>query len=130
LETLIFLKPECGEDDRLLYGITRLISKNRLGISLKKDALPNKKFWTNFYSKDVGADYFEEMIQYLLSSKTIFFVLKGDDNIIELAREQVRHERAKRGKSSSDIKNFLHASDSKENAEREIKLVREFFSKK
>ncbi|MFA5652087.1 MAG: nucleoside-diphosphate kinase [Candidatus Paceibacterota bacterium] len=130
LETLVILKPGWEKNDFLLYGIAnRLISKNKLEILLKREFLPDRKFWESFYLKDAGTGYFEEMIQYLLSSKSNFFILKGGDNIIELARGRVTYERAKRRRKSSDIENFVHTSDSKESAEREIKLVREFLSK-
>ena len=131
METLVFLKPGWEKDDYLLYGVVnRLISKYNLSILQKREILPDRKFWTDFYSKDVGKSYFEDMIQYLLSSKSNFFILEGKDNIIELARGRVKYERAKRKKSSSDIENFLHTSDSRENATREIALVRQLFSRK
>jgi nucleoside-diphosphate kinase len=127
-QTVMIIKPRWDEYPGLLITIAGFISKNNLAVSLHHAATAKREFWEEFYSSHNQSSYFEEMVTYLTSSDSIFFVFEGG-GAVQLVREWVVKIRARYGKSSRDTQNIAHASDSEAGAEREVKIVKEFRDK-
>ena len=119
------MKPEWVENNILLSELFRLIKTHQLNIIFFQKAFLKNDFWKEFYMDHVGANYFEEMIQWMSSSPSIFFIVDGD-KAVDLVRWQIigRNGSGLRGKYQvSELKNVAHASDSEKSAIREIQLV-------
>ena len=127
MRTLLIVKPGWKRYPGLLFGIGAFIRVKNLDICLEHTTIACRKFWEEFYQSHSKAPYFEEMINYLTSSKYIFMILDGD-LVVKSVRERVIEIRARYGKKGKDTKNVLHASDSEENAQKEIDLVIDFLA--
>jgi len=81
------------------------------------------------YGEHEGKPFFDDLISYITSGPVFAMVLEGDD-VISLVRKMVGATNPKeadvgtiRGDYAIDTgRNIVHASDSQESAEREIKL--------
>ena len=126
--TLILVKPDATQ--RNLGGaiLARLEAAGLRIVALKMlqvdEALANKH-----YAVHKGKPFFNELIQYITSYPIIAAVFQGD-NAVEVARKTMGSTDPKKAVAGTirkdyglDIqRNSVHGSDSKENAEIEIKL--------
>ncbi|MCS7140177.1 MAG: nucleoside-diphosphate kinase [Candidatus Nezhaarchaeota archaeon] len=126
--TLIIIKP--GAVVRGLIGevLSRLEKKGLKIIGLKMLWM-SKKEAEELYSVHKGKPFYEELIRYITSAPVVIGVVEGEE-VIQVVRRVIGPTNPKeappgtiRGDYGLSItQNIIHASDSKESAEREIKI--------
>lgn len=124
----VMLKP--GVVNRRLVGevIERLEKKGLKIIGLKM-VHPTRELAETHYAEHNGKPFFNELVDYLVSGPVIAMVLQADDCVV-ITRKFVgktKPAEAEPGTIRGDYcihtaRNIIHASDSDESAEREIKL--------
>ncbi|MEM4576664.1 MAG: nucleoside-diphosphate kinase [Candidatus Nezhaarchaeales archaeon] len=129
--TLIIIKP--GAVVRGLVGevLSRLEKKGLKIVGLKMLKMSKKKA-EELYSVHKGKHFYEELINYITSAPVVVGVVEGDD-AIQVVRRVIGPTNPKeappgtiRGDYGISItQNIIHASDSMESAQREVKI---FFS--
>ena len=122
------LKP--GVVNRRLVGevISRIEKKGFKVIGLKM-VHPTKEIAAAHYAEHEGKPFYDGLIEYLTSGPVVAMVLQADD-CVPLLRKMVgktKPTEAEPGTIRGDYcihtnRNIIHASDSDESAEREIKL--------
>lgn len=122
------LKP--GVVNRRLVGeVIERLEKKGLKIVGLKLVHPTVELAQEHYSEHKDKPFFTELVDYLSSGPVIAMVLQADD-CVQLTRKLVGKTKpcdAEPGTIRGDYcihtnRNIIHASDSDENAEREIKL--------
>ncbi len=129
--TFAMFKP--GVLQRRLFGeiLTRLEKKGFNIIALKMVTL-SKKLAETHYAEHKGKDFYKPLLEYMLSSPVILMILERENAIAALRKlaGPTNVDEAEPGTIRGDFgvitrRNLIHASDSPESAQREIKL---FFS--
>ena len=126
--TLIIVKP--GAVVRGLVGevLSRLEKKGLKIVGLKMLKISREKA-EKLYSVHKGKHFYEELINYITSAPVVVGVIEGDD-AIQVVRRVIgptNPKEAPPGTIRGDLgisitQNIIHASDSRESAEREIKI--------
>ena len=126
--TLIIVKP--GAVVRGLIGevLSRLEKKGLKIIGLKMLKMSREKA-EELYSVHKGKHFYEELINYITSAPVVVGVVEGDD-AIQVVRRIIGPTNPKeappgtiRGDYGLSItQNIIHASDSRESAEREVRI--------
>ncbi|RAP50128.1 MAG: nucleoside-diphosphate kinase [Methanosphaera sp. rholeuAM74] len=126
--TFAMLKPDAVK--RRLTGIILSRFEQR-GFKLvaAKTMIISDELAKTHYGEHEGKPFFDDLISYITSGPVFAMVLEGDD-VISLVRKMVGATNPKeadvgtiRGDYAIDTgRNIVHASDSQESAEREIKL--------
>ncbi len=126
--TLVLIKPD-GVERKLIGNIVSIYEEKGLEITAFKMLRASKDVAETHYEEHKGRSYFDELIGYITEERICAIILSGNDAV-----EVVRHVNGDknplvadlasiRGKYSNDkTRNLVHASDSIENAEREIKI--------
>ncbi|MCL2832008.1 MAG: nucleoside-diphosphate kinase [Treponema sp.] len=126
--TFVMLKP--GVLQRRLAGevITRFERKGLKIIALKL-IRPDRKLAEEHYAEHRGRDFFELVVEYLISGPVIAMILEGDDAVARTRRlagpadiTQSLPGTIRGDYAASTRLNIVHTSDSGENARREIAL--------
>jgi nucleoside-diphosphate kinase len=127
-KTLVLIKPD-GVKRGLIGKILNLYEEKSLEIIELKMITATREMAKNHYKEHEGKEFFEELINYITESKICAIILMGE-KAIEVVRkingdkDPVKAELASiRGKYTLDkTQNLVHASDSMQSAEREIKI--------
>jgi nucleoside-diphosphate kinase len=128
-KTLVILKPDTVERKLIGKIITRFEEKGYNIKSLKMLQL-DKDTAISHYDHINHLPIFNEIIEYIVSGPVILLILEGE-NVIKSVRNLVGKTssfEAEAGTIRGDYgchiyKNLVHASDSKESAEKEIKRL-------
>ena len=126
--TLVLIKPD-GIERKLIGHIVSIYEEKSLDIVALKMMKATKEIAKEHYSEHRDRVYFDELINYLTEERLCVMILEGE-NAVEIVRhvngdkDPLKSEMASvRGKYSIHrTRNLVHSSDSKENAEREIKI--------
>jgi nucleoside-diphosphate kinase len=126
--TLVLIKPDAVER-KLIGEIISVYEKKNLDIIALKMVKADKETAERHYEEHKGREYFERLINYITEDKICALVLVGE-NIIEAVRivngdkDPLKSDMGSiRGRfSNHKTRNMVHASDSVENANREIKI--------
>jgi len=126
--TLVLIKPD-GVERKLIGQILSIYEKKGLDIIALKMVKATKEVAKRHYEEHLGRAYFDELINYVTEERLCALILEGD-NAVEIVRhvngdkDPLKSEMASvRGKySNHKTRNLVHASDSIEHAEREIKI--------
>lgn len=130
--TFVMLKPDAIKKGVVGEVISRLESKGLSIVGMKMVQL-DEKICNEHYAHHVGKPFFKGLVEFMCSTPVICMVLEGE-NAVDAVRELAGPTDSKkapkgtiRGDSGTDVQaNIIHASDSRETAEREI---RRFFKK-
>ena len=122
------LKPGVVNRRLVGEGISRLEKKGLKIVGLKL-VHPSKELASAHYAEHESKPFFGELVDYLSSGPVVAMVLQADDCVL-LTRKLVgktKPSEAEPGTIRGDYcthtnRNIIHASDSDESAEREIKL--------
>lgn len=123
--TLVFLKPDAVKKKIVGKIIARFEEKGYDILEMKYSSL-DRETACKHYEHISTLPFYEDMIEYLLSDKIVFLIISGE-NVISEIRNMIGSTRGAaagtiRGDFGSDnFKNLIHASDSVESAEIEIK---------
>jgi nucleoside-diphosphate kinase len=125
--TFSIIKPDATRRN-ISGGINKIIEDNNLRIIAQKRIKLSKEKAEGFYSIHKEKPFFSELIQYMTSAPVIVQVLEGN-NAVEKYRNimgSTNPDNADNGTIRKEYglniqENSVHGSDSKENAEIEIK---------
>ncbi|NLZ47449.1 MAG: nucleoside-diphosphate kinase [Clostridiales bacterium] len=126
--TLVLIKPDAVERG-LIGEVISAYEKRTLRITDLKMLQPDREIAEKHYEEHKGRPYFETLINYIIEGKIVAMIVEGE-NAIEMVRKingdkdpLVSDLASIRGMySNHKTRNLVHASDSVENAEREIKI--------
>ena len=123
---LVLIKPDAVERN-LVGKILDMYEENDLKITNMKMEQVSKEKSQKHYEEHLGRGYFDELIEYITRSPLLAIVLEGENAIskVRTLNGSTKNPdegtiRAKFGLSITE--NSVHASDSTENAEREISI--------
>lgn len=125
--TFVMLKPDAIKKGVAGEVISRLEGAS-LSIAGMKMVQLNERICREHYAHHAGKPFFQSLVKFMCSSPVICMVLEGE-NAVETVRELSGPTDSKkapkgtiRGDFGTDVQaNIIHASDSRETAETEIK---------
>ena len=126
--TFAMLKPDAVKR-RLTGRILSRFEQRGFKLVAAKTMIISDELAKTHYGEHEGKPFFDDLISYITSGPVFAMVLEGDD-VIGLVRKMVGATNPKeadvgtiRGDYAIDTgRNIVHASDSQESADREIKL--------
>lgn len=128
-KTLFFIKPEAVKKN-IVGKILSMVEDEEFRIIRLKMLKFDEKTASDFYAVHRGKPFFNELIRYITSSECIASVLEREDAVSVLRRLVGETDPLKslpgtiRRCYGTDIqRNAVHASDSVENAKREISII-------
>ena len=126
--TLVLLKPDLCER-HLIGAVLAMYEQQGLVIEQLKMIRPTRELAGQHYAEHAGRPYFEGLLDYLTRGNVVAVVLQGEQAISRVRAINGATDPAKaepgsiRGKYAiSTRENSVHASDTLENANREISL--------
>ncbi|MFA7073595.1 MAG: nucleoside-diphosphate kinase [Endomicrobiaceae bacterium] len=131
-KTLVIIKPDAVKS-RCAGDIIKIFYGNNLELIGLKMIRPSKTVIENFYSVHKEKDFFKPLVEFMISGKIIVCIWSGDNAVFKV-REIIGSTDSRQAKAGT-IRNLfgtngrvnaVHASDSLENAEKEISF---FFEK-
>jgi len=128
-QTLIVLKPDAVERNLIGEILSRFEKSNFSIVKLQKLNYSNEMA-ESFYLVHKEKPFFGELVSYISSSPVVAAILEGE-NVIEKVREingATDPKKAAKGSIRGDFgisitKNTVHASDSPQSFEKEVKVV-------
>lgn len=127
-KTLVLIKPD-GVQRKLIGEIVSFYERKNLNIIALKMLTATKEIAENHYEEHKGRNYFDELITFITSSRLCAMVIEGNDAVTMVRKINGDKDPFKvdlgsiRGKFGGDkTQNLVHASDSVENAKREITI--------
>ena len=122
------LKPDAVKRKLIGRIIQRFEDKGLEIVEMKMLTL-SKEMAEEFYKMHKGREFYERLIKFMTSGRIVAMVVEGE-NAISIVRKMIGKTNpveAEPGTIRGDFalstpNNIIHASDSKESAEREIKL--------
>lgn len=127
-KTLVLLKPDICER-HLIGAVLAIYEQQGLVIEQLRLVRPTRELATEHYREHIGRSYFEALIDYLTRGDVVAAVLAGDEAISRVRTINGLTDPAKaapgtiRGRYAISMReNSVHASDTAENASREISL--------
>lgn len=126
--TLVIIKPD-GVERKLIGSILKKIEDKNYSFDTMIMRYLSKDELMEHYGEHKDKEFFNNLINYMLSGKCIIMIVKGK-NVIKGMRKIIgstdplkAEPGSIRGIYASDkTKNIIHASDSCESAERELKI--------
>jgi len=131
-QSLIIIKPDAVRR-KLIGNIITRFEENELNIEALKMLQISRDLAELHYAEHKGKEFYPNLIEFITSGKAVVMILEGED-AIPFIRELVgatNPAEAKEGTIRGDFRenpvqsvteNMVHASDSPQSAEREIKL--------
>ncbi len=126
--TLVLIKPDAVER-KLMGEIIRIYEKKGLNITALKLIKPSVNLAEQHYFEHRDKTFFKELINFITRSQVCAMIIEGND-VIETVRKingatdplKAEEGTIRRQFATSKSENSVHSSDSKESAEREIKI--------
>lgn len=126
--TLVLIKPDAIER-KLMGEIISVYEKNNLDIINIKMVKPSVEIAHKQYYEHADKPFFNELVNYIIRGYVCALIIQGD-NIIEKVRKingatdpiNAEPKTIRKMFALSKQENSVHGSDSKESAEREIKI--------
>jgi nucleoside-diphosphate kinase len=126
--TLVLIKPD-GVERKLIGKIINFYEERCLSITALKMLKAERAIAEQHYEEHKGKPYFQELIDFITEGRLCALVIEGD-NIIEIVRKINGNKNPLESELGSirgsftceKTKNLVHASDSVENANREIAI--------
>jgi nucleoside-diphosphate kinase len=127
-QTLVFVKPD-GVQRGLIGEIITRLEKRGLKLVAAKFMQPTEEFAAQHYAIHVGKPFYDSLLAYITSAPVMAMVWEGN-NAVEAVRQtmgETKPTAAAPGSVRHDFgleigRNLTHASDSVENAKKEIEL--------
>ncbi|MFO7991284.1 MAG: nucleoside-diphosphate kinase [Thermoplasmata archaeon] len=126
--TFLMVKPD-GVQRGLIGQIIDRIESRGLKIAAMKMMEVKRETAEKHYAEHQGKDFYEPLLQYITSGPVVVMAVEGD-SVISLIRKMVGKTDPKEARPGTiradygiDIaRNIVHASDSKQSAERELDI--------
>jgi nucleoside-diphosphate kinase len=127
-KTLVLIKPDAIER-KLMGEIISVYENNNLDIINMKMIKPSVEVAHKHYYEHKDKAFFNELVNYIIRGSICALIIQGD-NVIERVREingatdpiNAQPGTIRKRYALSKQENCVHGSDSKESAEREIKI--------
>ena len=126
--TLVLIKPD-GVQRGLIGEITKRLENRGLEITGLKLVFPDKALAEKHYSDHKGKPFYEGLLRYITGGPVVAMVLEGPEAILGVRQTMgaTAPNEASPGTIRHDFalirdRNLTHASDSVENAEKEIAI--------
>ena len=126
--SLVLIKPD-GVERNLIGKVLEVYEKENLVVKQIKMDKVSKEFACKHYEEHKGKDFFDSLINYITRSNLVALVLEGEDAISKVRKingsvnsENDSIATIRRRFAISKTENTVHASSSKESANREISL--------
>ena len=130
--TFSMIKPDAVERGLTRQVIARLEVKGLKVVAMRMIKIDNKRA-KKLYEVHKGKPFYDELIEYAMSGPVVTMILEGEDAVRRLRQVigATDPSKAEPGTIRRDfgitvLKNVIHAADSPENAEREMRI---FFKK-
>ena len=126
--SLELIKPD-GIEKKVVGKIISIYEENGLEIADMRLVKPTREIAEKHYEEHIGRDYFPKLIECIISGPVIALVLEGEDAIqkVRALNGATNPDNAEEGTirklyATNGTINTVHASDSVENADREISI--------
>lgn len=126
--TLVLIKPDAVERN-LIGKIIALYEAQNLKVTHLRLVQADEELATKHYEEHVGRPYFPPLLTYITRSPLVAMVLEGEEAIqkVRAINGKTNPEDAEEGTvrklyGVNNRENTVHASDSKESAEREMAI--------
>ena len=126
--TFVMIKPD-GVQKGLVDEIASRIERTGLRIAARRRMRLNNELTNRLYSVHKGKPFFDNLVKFVLSGDVVVMIVEGDRAISVMRELNGATDPAKaargtiRGDYASGVtENIIHASDSPENAKREISI--------
>ncbi len=128
-QTLIVLKPDAVERN-LVDEILSRFEKQGFKVKKQKTFDFTKEMAKEFYSIHKSKPFFDELVSFITSGRVVAAIIEGD-NVVSITRKIIgttKPSEAAPGTIRGDFgrgitENTIHASDSMESFEKEVKVV-------
>ncbi len=127
-KTLVLIKPDAVRGKHI-GDIIRIYEEKGLGILAVKMLQMDEKLASRHYEEHIGRPYYEDLMGFMTSGPIIAMVLQGENAIaaVRAINGKTNPAEAAEGTirrlyAASGSRNAVHASDSPENAQREISI--------
>jgi nucleoside-diphosphate kinase len=126
--TLLMIKPD-GVEKKLIGRIIWILEENGFKILGIKSKHFTREEAEKFYEVHRGKEFFSSLIDYITGGMVVGIMVEGE-NAVEKVRELIGATDPKKARvgtirfmyGESIERNIVHASDSKESADRELKF--------
>ncbi|CDM67986.1 nucleoside-diphosphate kinase [Clostridium bornimense] len=126
--SLVLIKPD-GIEKKVVGKIISIYEENGLEIADMRLVKPTREIAEKHYEEHVGRPYFPNLIECIISGPVIALVLEGENAIqkVRTLNGATNPDNAEEGTirklyATNGTINTVHASDSMENADREISI--------
>ena len=126
--SLVLIKPD-GIEKKVVGKIISIYEENGLEIADMRLVRPTREIAEKHYEEHIGRDQFPKLIECIISGPVIALVLEGEDAIQKVRglNGATNPDNAEEGTirklyATNGTINTVHASDSVENADREISI--------
>lgn len=126
--TLVLIKPD-GVERRLIGQIISIYERKGLDITALKMLKPTKEIAEQHYIEHQDKPFFRDLVKFITRGKVCAMIIQGENAVKTLRKINGATDPAEaetgtiRGRFAlSKSENIVHASDSVESAEREIKI--------
>ena len=127
-KTLVLIKPDAVRAKHI-GDIIKIYEEKGLEILAMKMLKMDEKLASKHYEEHIGRDYYDDLIGFMTSGPIVAMVLQGEGAIanVRAINGKTNPDQAAEGTirklyASSGSRNAVHASDSPENAKREISI--------
>ncbi|MBR1419982.1 MAG: nucleoside-diphosphate kinase [Selenomonadaceae bacterium] len=124
--TLVLLKPDVVEKNHI-GEILAMYERAGLKIIAMRMLQMDEKLAARHYEEHIGRPYYESLVKFMTRSPIVALVLEGEDAIAKVRKlngatdpSQAEEGTIRKLFAESKTENAVHASDSKQNADREI----------
>lgn len=127
-KTLVLIKPDAVREKHI-GDIIKIYEENGLRILAMKLLQMNEKLAARHYEEHIGRPYYDDLMRFMTSGPIVAMVLEGEDAIANVRAINGKTNPAEAAEgtirrlyAASGSRNAVHASDSPENAAREISI--------
>lgn len=127
-KTLVLIKPDAVRA-RHIGDIIKIYEEKGLDILAMKMLKMDERLASKHYEEHIGRDYYDDLMGFMTSGPIVAMVLQGENAIanVRAINGKTNPAQAAEGTirklyAASGTRNAVHASDSPENAKREISI--------
>lgn len=142
-KSYVMVKPGFANDEKIIDAIKAIFKSVRLEIVEDGFVRYDKESAAKHYCEHVEKPFYPELEEYITSDKAFGMIVEGEDAIKTIRKVVGKTDGSEKGTirnsfpkifgvQADKTKNIVHASDSVENAEKEIKIfqgLRKSYSK-
>ena len=133
-KSLVLIKPDAVRAKHI-GDIIKIYEEKGLEILAMKMLKMDEKLASKHYEEHIGRDYYDDLMGFMTSGPIVAMVLQGEGAIanVRAINGKTNPDQAAEGTirklyAASGSRNAVHASDSPENAKREISMPQRFLT--